>query len=209
ENIQEWKCLAASAAGGSIFSSAAAGSGCAIPIPVRWPAARMRAEALVAAATAPINLTASVSGSTVVFNWTASPGATSYIIQAGSAPGQSNLANFSTGNTNTTFSASGVGAGQYYVRVLGANAAGASGPSADVLLSVGPGACSSGPSASPGLSASVSGSTITFAWLAASGATGYILQAGSSAGASNLASISVGNALSYTATGVPNGTYYV
>jgi uncharacterized repeat protein (TIGR03803 family) len=161
----------------------------------------------------PTGLSASASGSDVTLSWqTPAVGCppTAYIIQAGSAPGQSNLANFSTGNTNTTFSASGVGAGQYYVRVLGANAAGVSGPSADVLLTVGGGGCSAAPSPSPGLSASVSGSTIAFSWLAASGApTGYILQAGSSPGLSNLASVNVGNALSYTATGVPNGTYYV
>lgn len=307
ENVQSWKCLSSSAASGSIFSSAATSAGCGIPVPQKWPGARMRVEALAAPAPAPTNLTASVSGSTVVLNWTASPGATSYIIQAGStsgqsnlansgtgsssptltvtgvppgtyfvrvfaqdasgvsapsnevvvvvgagcniappvptglqasasgstvtlswqtpavgcppttyiilagsSPGASNLANFATGNTNTTFTASGVGAGQYYVRVAAANTAGASGPSPDVLLVVGGGGCSSAPSPSPSLSVSTSGSTVTFAWLAASGApTGYILQAGSSPGATNIASVNVGNSLSYTATGVPNGTYYV
>src|SRR6266540_2569156 len=128
ENIQEWKCLASSAAIGSIFSSAAASSGCSIPIPVRWPGARMRAEALVAAATAPINLTASVSGSTVVLNWTASAGATSYIIQVGSSSGASNLANSSTGSSSPTLTATGVPPGTYFVRVLAQDASGVSAP---------------------------------------------------------------------------------
>jgi uncharacterized repeat protein (TIGR03803 family) len=161
----------------------------------------------------PTGLATAASGSTVTLSWqTPASGCapTSYIIQAGSAPGLSNLANFSTGNAATSYSANGVGAGTYYVRVLGANAAGASGPSPDVQLVVGGGGCSGAPGASPGLSVSVSTSTVTFAWLAAPGSpTGYILQAGSSAGGSNIAVLNVGNALSYTATGVPAGTYYV
>ncbi len=160
----------------------------------------------------PTGLATAASGSTVTITWqTPAVGCapTSYIIQAGSAPELSNLANFSTGNTATSFSASGVGAGSYYIRVLGVNAAGAGGPSPDVLLVVGGGGCSAAPGASPGLSVSVSTSTVTFAWLAASGSPGsYILQAGSSSGSSNLGVINTGNALSYTATGVPNGTYY-
>ena len=165
-----------------------------------------------AAPAVPTGFSTSASGSTVTLTWqTAVVGCapTSYIIQAGSAPGLSNLANFSTGNSATSFTASGVGAGAYYVRVLAANGAGTSGPSPDSLLIVGGGGCSGPPSASPGLSVSISGSTITFAWLAAAGApTSYILQAGSSPGSSNLGSFNMGNATSYTATGVPNGTYY-
>ena len=161
----------------------------------------------------PTGLATAASGSTITLTWqTPAVGCapTAYIIQAGSAPGLSNLANFSTGNAATSFSAGGVGAGSYYVRVLAANAAGSSGPSPDVLLVVGGGGCSAPPGASPGLSVSVSASTVTFAWLAASGSpSSYILQAGSSPGGSNLGVINAGNATSYTATGVPNGTYYV
>jgi uncharacterized repeat protein (TIGR03803 family) len=161
----------------------------------------------------PTGLATSSSGSSVTITWqTPAVGCrpTYYIIQAGSAPGLSNLANFSTGNDTPTFSANGVGAGTYYIRILGGNSAGTSGPSPDVLLVVGGGGCSAPPGASPGLSVSVSGTTVTFAWLAAPGSpTGYLLQAGSSPGLSNLGVFNVGNALSYTATGVPNGTYYV
>lgn len=160
----------------------------------------------------PTGLTTSASGSTVTLTWqkpAVGCAPTSYIIQAGSSPGASNLANFSTGNTDTSFSAGGVGAGAYYVRVLAATAAGTSGPSPDSLLIVGGGGCSAAPGASPGLSVSVSAATVTFAWLAAPGSpTSYILQAGSSPGSSSLGAINVGNATSYTASGVPNGTYY-
>ena len=158
-------------------------------------------------------LSTSSSGSNVTISWqTPSVGCapTAYMIQAGSAPGLSNLANFSTGNSRTTFSASGVGSGTYYIRVIGTNAAGAGGPSGDVALTVGGGSCTSTPGASANLSASVSAaSTLTFAWLAAPGApTSYMIQVGSAAGLANLALINAGNATSYTVGGVPNGTYF-
>ncbi len=91
---------------------------------------------------APTGLLASVTGSTVVLTWATPSGCapTSYIIQAGSTPGASNLANFSTGSTATTFTATDVGAGTYYIRVLGVNAAGQSPASAEIVVTVGPAA---------------------------------------------------------------------
>ena len=158
-------------------------------------------------------LSTSSSGSSVTITWqkpAVGCAPTAYIIQAGSAPGLSNLANFSTGNTDTSFSASGIGNGSYYIRIIGTNAAGAGGASADVVLTVGNGSCTAAPGASASLTVSVSASTtLTFAWLAASGSpASYTLQVGSAAGSSNLAVINAGNATSYTATNVPNGTYY-
>ena len=184
-----------SAPSNEIVISIAGGTGCSIPPAV------------------PTGLATSVSGSTVTISWqkpAVGCAPTYYVIQAGSTPGSSNLANFSTGSDATSFSAGGVGAGTYYIRVLGGNAAGTSGPSPDVQMVVGGGACTAPPGASPGLSVSVSDTTITFSWLAAPGSpSSYILQAGSSSGASNLGQFNVGNALSYTATAVPKGTYYV
>lgn len=87
---------------------------------------------------APRNLAPSVSGSTVTLTW-ASPttGApTSYVVQAGSGPGGANLANFDTGSSATTMVASGVGSGNYYVRVYGKNTCGLSPPSNEILLAV-------------------------------------------------------------------------
>ena len=91
----------------------------------------------------PTGLAASVSGSTVTLTWSAPLGGcppSSYIIEAGSTAGASNLANFSTSNTATSFSASGVGAGTYYVRLRAANAIGPSGPSNEVVVTVQPNA---------------------------------------------------------------------
>jgi len=88
---------------------------------------------------APSGVTTTVTGSNIVINWVApttggAPAA--YIIQAGSSAGLSNLANFSTGNTATSFAAGGIGAGTYFLRVLATNAVGTSGPSNEAILIV-------------------------------------------------------------------------
>ncbi len=184
-----------------------------------FTAPRVRTSAVTAAAlapSAPAGLTATAVGSTVTLTWL-SPASTdrpdAYIIEAGSTPGAANLANFSTGTNVTTFSASGVGAGSYYVRVRASNSSGASAASDEVLLVVGGGvACTSAPGAPTGLVTSASGSTVTLTWSAPAGgcaSSSYVLQAGSSAGASDLANANVGAGTSYVASGVGNGTYYV
>jgi hypothetical protein len=160
---------------------------------------------------APSGVSASVTGSTVVLSWTAPSGCspTSYIIQAGSTSGASDLANFSTGSTATTFTAAGVGPGTYYIRLLSAAAGVLSAPSTEVVFVVG--SCGTVPNAPANLRASVTGSTVVFTWDASAGtcaATSYRLQAGSISGASDLANTPVpGTGL--TATNVGNGTYYV
>jgi Fibronectin type III domain len=84
------------------------------------------------------------SSSTVQFNWLSSPSgvATSYIIEAGSRSGLSDLASLDTGNSSTSFSASGVGAGTYYVRVRSHSVCGVSAPSNEIVIVV-----STGPTA--------------------------------------------------------------
>ena len=69
------------------------------------------------------------------------------------------------------------------------------------------------PVAPSGLTANVSGTTVTLIWTApATGdpAASYLIEAGSAPGLSNLASVSTGNAGTlFSAGGVPVGTYYV
>ncbi len=178
-------------------------------------AGRQVAGSAAIAPSATMNLVASSSGSSVTLTWSAPTGGdpvTTYIIEAGSAPGLANLANFATGNTLTTFQASGVGAGTYYVRIRAANAAGSGSPSNEAVLVV----TGTGPCIPPGLPigltiAANSGGTVTLTWTAPTGPiTSYVLDAGSGSGLSNLASSDLGtSATTLTATGVAAGTYYV
>jgi fibronectin type III domain protein len=99
---------------------------------------------------APSGLTNTVNaGGTVGFAWNAATGSpTTYVIEAGSQSGLANLANSDLGGTATTMTASGVGAGTYYVRVRAKNAFGISAASNEVVVSVG-GAVSCNPNLSP------------------------------------------------------------
>lgn len=86
---------------------------------------------------APQSLTPGVSGGTVTLAWMP-PGTggspASYVVEAGSAPGLSNLASVPV--IGTSFVASGVPRGTYYVRVRAVNAAGSGPPTADVTVVV-------------------------------------------------------------------------
>jgi len=181
--------------------------------------ARRSAQTVGAAATAPGapgGFSSTASGSTVTLTWTAPSSGdpvTTYVIEAGSTSGAANLANVVTNSTATTFSASGVGSGTYYVRVRAQNAAGVSDPSNESILTVGTSACTSAPGSPSGLAGAASGGTVTLTWTAPSGgcaATSYVLQAGSAAGLSDLANSSTGStATAFSASGVGAGTYYV
>ena len=159
----------------------------------------------------PTNLFATVASAVVTLSWQppmTGCAPTGYVIQAGTAPGLSNLANFSTGSNVPTFTATTVAAGTYYVRVLGINQGGASGSSNEIQLIVGP--CTRVPNAPSGLTALVSGLTVTLSWTAASVLpASYIIDIGSSAGSADLGVINNGSATSFTAMNVPAGTYYV
>jgi len=75
-------------------------------------------------------------GGIVALSWTAASGSpTSYVLEAGSAPGQANLANADVGAT-TSFRATGVVAGTYYVRVRARNGCGTGPVSIEVTVSV-------------------------------------------------------------------------
>ena len=158
---------------------------------------------------APQGLTASVSASTISIAWVAPSGGgavTSHVVEAGSGPGLANLYAGAAPASPTSLSAS-APAGTYYIRVRARNDAGVSGPSNEVVATVG--ASCSVPSA-PVLTGSRSGNTATVSWTTPSGGpvTTYVLQAGSSTGASNLYNASVGMMTTLSATVSP-GTYFV
>jgi hypothetical protein len=82
--------------------------------------------------------TASASGSTVSVSWTApvtSDPVTGYVLEAGSAPGLADLATLNVGAV-TSYTASNVPAGRYYLRVRATTAAGTGPPSVEVTVEV-------------------------------------------------------------------------
>ena len=135
----------------------------------------------------------------------------SYVIEAGSVPGTANLANFSTGSTTTSFFASGVGAGTYFVRVRALGASGIGAPSNEVALVVTGTGCAGAPGPPSGLGVALnSGGTVVLTWNGAAGnPTSYVVEAGSGPGLSNVANSDLGLTTTLTATGVGPGTYYV
>jgi hypothetical protein len=86
---------------------------------------------------APTGLTTPTnSGGTVTLSWIAGPGSpTSYILEAGSAPGLANLASVDVG-ASTSFTATGVVAGNYFVRVRGRSACGIGPASIEITVVV-------------------------------------------------------------------------
>jgi hypothetical protein len=163
----------------------------------------------------PSSLTVAVSGSTVTLNWSAPTTggpATSYVLEVGRAPADSSIAVSDTGSTSTTMTALSVSFGTYFVRVKARNSAGASGPSNEVVVLVGPGAtgCTTPPTAPGSLSMSVAGQTVTLGWTAPGGPiTTYIVEAGSSSGATNIANFATGSSATSLVAAATPGTYFV
>jgi len=156
------------------------------------------------------------SGPTVTLSWTAPSSGTaiSYIVEASSTPGgPADLANFNTGNAQTSLVVPNVPAGTYYVRIRGVDSGGAGPPSNEVQLIVTSASGGSCPSAPLNLAVtSGTSSTVVLAWQPpASGTpTSYVIQAGSSPGAADLANFDTSStALTLTAAGVGAGRYYV
>ena len=164
------------------------------------------------ASTTPSNLSAQTSGSTLTLSWTAPglTGVTGYIVEVGSAPGLANLASIPTGSTATTFVAPNVPPGTYYLRVRASAGGIPSAPSNEVTATI-VGSTIAAPGAPGQLAATVSGNSVTLTWSApASGGppTTYVMAVGSASGWSNLASFATGSGTSFSANGVPNGTYF-
>ncbi len=156
---------------------------------------------------APGTLVGSPPGPTVTLTWSPPAGggcpATHFVLRAGFARGQP-VFGIPVG-TNTSFSGT-AAPGTYFVSVAAANAAGQGPPSNEVQVVI---ECAA-PGPPVGLNATVDGSTVTLGWSPpASGgaAAGYVLEAGSSSGAIDVASFDLpANSFSTVA---PNGTYFV
>ena len=153
---------------------------------------------------APTALTAQVSGRDVSLQWGAPAGGaapTGYRLEAGTTSGASNVAVFSTG-PSASVGVTGVPDGVYFVRVRGERNGAVGPPSNEVQVVV---ACAPPPPA--GLTQSVTGGTVSMSWAASAGATGYVVEAGSSSGLANLATLAVGAPA--LVVNAPRGTYVV
>ncbi|MEZ5284065.1 MAG: hypothetical protein R2712_04495 [Vicinamibacterales bacterium] len=108
----------------------------------------------------------------------------------------------------TTFSVPGVTPGTYYARVYAVNGSGRSAPSNEVRIDMlGGGGCTAPPA--PALSASVSGTTVSFAWTPAAGASTYPARGRNHpSGPAVLSDLQPAGATSRAYPNAPPGTYY-
>lgn len=148
------------------------------------------------------------SGGFLAFGWrppTSGAPPASYVIQAGSSAGASDLAQLDTQSAATGLRVF-APLGQYFVRVRPRVGGVIGQPSNEVAVMVGA-ACSM-PDTPRNLTSAVTDTTVSLTWQSASGATSYIVEAGSGAGLSNLATLNNGAATALV-TAAPIGTYYV
>jgi hypothetical protein len=132
--------------------------------------------------------------------------AVDYIIEAGNAAGAANIALIASDRRAFTFDP--LPDGVYFLRVRARTPAGVGPPSNEVMLVVG--GVASPPPAVERLGASSSSGTVVLSWLPPPGSvTGYVVEAGSAPGRSDLASALIGPGVSATFSGVPPGKYYV
>ena len=157
----------------------------------------------------PGSLAVNWTGTTATLSWTAPAAdgvdevATSYVVEAGTSPGSSNVGTVNVGNT-TTNSSRRRSVRPVRRRVRALNDYGESDASDDVGSRAG--------RASPTRQLVSRGSSgdVNLSWSAPSGGppAGYVIEAGSAPGLTDLASLNVGNVTSFTTT-APPGVYYV
>jgi hypothetical protein len=161
----------------------------------------------------PLNLSAAVDGNSLTLTWqTPLSGSTplGYLVEASLSPGGAIIAAFLV--LDRSFVRSAVPNGVYYLRVRSGNAEGISAASNEVVVSVpGAGVCPSPPNAPTNLSANVQINLVTLTWAPPSegcAPTGYVVQAGSAPGLSDLAVFNVGGATTLQVS-APAGAYFV
>ena len=127
--------------------------------------------------------------------------ATGYRVYAGPTPTGPVLYSVTIGSTSGTIAIPNGVAGTYYVAVAAGNSAGV-GPSSVPIAFTIPCVAPSAPSLLHGIGAP---GTATAAWTAVSGATSYVLQAGTAPGLADLFSDDIGSRTAASATGLPVG----
>jgi hypothetical protein len=149
-----------------------------------------------------------VASNSVSLSWTVPAGSTGIRLEAGTVPGATNVASAVLGAVSS-YAATDVPPGTYYVRVRAIDGSGQSEPSNEIVVSVGP-ACAVAPNPPVLAPAVVSGNLVRLAWMQGGGcvATNFTIHAGSGPGLSNLATVNAGGALELSAS-AGAGTYYV
>jgi hypothetical protein len=172
-------------------------------------------EVQVVAATAlpasPRSLDGSVAHGLAKLMWIA-PSAgrpVSYIVEAGSSSGLTDIGIFETNNPDT-FASGFLPPRLYFLRVRAKNSAGSGAPSNEISFAA-PGSlnCNVPSTAPTGVSASVNGSTLTLNFTSLQLGVTYVLQAGSTPGALDIATLDVGRFIPAVIGGVPPGHYYL
>ncbi len=168
-------------------------------------------DARTQAPAAPTNLRASTAGFTTQLTWDApalalGAAATSYVIEAGVSPGTTVV---TLPTTATSQAVPGVPPGTYFVRVRGVNSFGTGAASNEIVVAVGVSGTSV-PEPPTNLLSYVNDGALTMTWspsTAGSPSTGYVVEVGSTGGASNIATVPVAG-LRFTYSPVPNGVYF-
>ena len=145
-----------------------------------------------------------LSGSSVTFTWTAQDGATAYWIDAGNVVGGDEY--YQSGNLGNVLTAlvSGLPTDGSTVYVRWYYYLDSGWQSTDYTYTASGGTSSQGAITSPAPNTTLTGSSVTFAWTAGSGATAYWLDVGSVAGGDDYyQSGNLGNVLTTTVNGLP------
>ena len=168
------------------------------------------------ATTAPATITSLTAGSRLPgasagFSWSAGTGAAEYVLYAGTSQGSNNLASLAMGlNRSATITGLPVNGSTIYVRLWTRFASGGW-QYVDTTYLASTTAPAAATISSPSAGSRLAGSSATFSWTAGSNAAEYVVYAGTSQGANNLASLAPGLNRSTTISGLPtNGsTIYV
>jgi hypothetical protein len=161
----------------------------------------------------PQALLATVQGTAVSLQWTENPFGpviTGYQVHAGSVSGVTNIGVIPVSAAARVLNVS-APAGTYFVRLVAVNAAGASGPSNEAVVTTGAGICTV-PAVPAGLLAAATPGVISVRWNPpAAGAipSSYVLRAGSVSGASDRGTFGVPATVTAVGGAVPAGPYFI
>jgi fibronectin type 3 domain-containing protein len=151
---------------------------------------------------APKGVAAMSGNGAVTLNWTGSIGATSYRIYEGSSSGEEGASPIASGVTQASYTVSKLNPGQtYFFYIKASNAGGNSTTSDEATATV---------LAAPptGLTATAANGAVTLSWMASTGATGYKIYEGLSAGAESGTPTASSTGTSATIPGLTNGQAY-